>query len=50
MSDVLTHSDSFSLYDLRVELIGFRDGKSMSYDAKLGDYFEVRGENIYLPP
>ncbi len=50
MSDVLTHSDSFSLYDLRVELIGFRDGKNMTYDAKIGDYFEVRWENIYLPP
>ena len=42
MSDTFIHSDSFSLYDLRVELVGFRDGKSMSYEAKIGDYFEVR--------
>ena len=35
MSATLMHDDSFSLYDLRVELIGFRDGKSMSYDAKI---------------
>ncbi len=42
--------DSFELYDLRVELIGFRDGKQMSYDAKIGDYFEVRWENIFFPP
>lgn len=41
--------DSFELYDLRVELIEFRDAKQMSYDAKIGDYFEVRGENIYFP-
>ncbi len=41
--------DSFELYDLRVELIEFRDNKQMSYDAKVGDHFEVRGENIYLP-
>lgn len=50
MSDSMLRDDSFSLYNLRVELIGFRDGKNMTYDAKIGDYFEVRGENIYLPP
>ena len=50
MSGTLIDNDSFSLYDLHVELIGFRDGKSMSYDAKIWDYFEVRWENIYLPP
>lgn len=41
--------DEFELYDLRVELIAFRDGKRMTYGAEVGDYFEVRGENIYLP-
>lgn len=42
--------DEFELYDLRVELIGFRDGKRMTYGAEIGDYLEVRGENVYLPP
>ena len=43
-----TIKDNFTLYDLRVELVEIR-GKVMSYNAKIGDYFEVRGENIYLP-
>lgn len=42
-------SDSFQLYDIRVELIEFRDQKKKTYWAKIGDYFEVRWENIYLP-
>jgi uncharacterized repeat protein (TIGR04076 family) len=43
-----THQDQFQLYDLRVELVEIR-GQSFTYNAKIGDYFEVRGENIYLP-
>lgn len=34
--------DTFELYDLRVELIEFRENQCMSYGAKIGDYFEVR--------
>lgn len=41
--------DTFYLYDLRIELVEFRNNKSMTYGAKVGDYFEVIGENIFLP-
>ena len=43
-------TDTFFLYDLHVELIGSRDGKIITDGAKVWDYFEVRGENIFLPP
>jgi uncharacterized repeat protein (TIGR04076 family) len=40
---------TFSLYDLRVEVI--HDGDSPIYcGAKVSDYFELRGEMLYLPP
>jgi uncharacterized repeat protein (TIGR04076 family) len=42
-------NDEFELYDLRVELVEIR-GQIQSFGAKIGDYFEVRGENIFLPP
>lgn len=40
-------NDKFTLYDLKVEVIGSR-GK-MVCKHKIGDYFEVSGENISLP-
>ncbi len=43
-------NDTFELYDLRVELIAFREWKQMTDWAKIGDYFEVRWENIFFPP
>ena len=41
-------SDEFTLYDLRVEVVaGERD---MVCGHKVGDYFELSGENLSLPP
>ena len=40
---------SFSLYDLRVEVLN--DGGNPIYcGAKAGDYFELHGEMLHLPP
>ena len=39
--------DSFSLYDLRVEVAG--SDKPMVCSHKVGDYFEVVGENLVFP-
>jgi uncharacterized repeat protein (TIGR04076 family) len=41
--------DSFELYDLRVEVTAPLGGP-IYCGAKPGDYFEMRGEMIYLPP
>jgi uncharacterized repeat protein (TIGR04076 family) len=41
-------SDEFTLYDLRVEVVGCR-GK-MVCNHTIGDYFELSGENLSLPP
>ena len=41
-------NDSFELYDLRVEVIGKKS--EMVCGHKPGDYFELRGENLSLPP
>jgi len=40
--------DAFSLYDLRVEVVG--NQADMVCDHKVGDYFELSGENLSLPP
>lgn len=40
-------SDTFTLYDLRVELVASR-GKLVCHHA-VGDYFELSGENLSLP-
>ncbi len=40
--------DEFTLYDLRVEVVECR-GK-MVCNHQLGDYFELSGENLSLPP
>lgn len=42
-------SDSFELYDLRVEVVA-PEGAKIWCGAKVGDYFELRGEMLYLPP
>ncbi|MEA2778990.1 MAG: hypothetical protein QOK29_534 [Rhodospirillaceae bacterium] len=41
--------DSFELYDLRVEVVALAD-RPIYCGAKPGDYFELRGENLWLPP
>jgi uncharacterized repeat protein (TIGR04076 family) len=41
--------DEFSLYDLRVEVIAV-EGRAMVCNHRPGDYFELRGENLSLPP
>jgi uncharacterized repeat protein (TIGR04076 family) len=42
-------SGEFELYDLRVEVVG-PPGKAIYCGAKLGDYFELHGEMLKLPP
>jgi uncharacterized repeat protein (TIGR04076 family) len=41
--------DAFELYDLRVEAV-VPDGKPIYCGAQKGDYFELRGEMLTLPP
>ncbi|KAJ3567295.1 hypothetical protein NP233_g6459 [Leucocoprinus birnbaumii] len=41
--------DKFDLYDLRVEVI-CPSGQKIYCGAKEGDYFELRGEMLHLPP
>jgi uncharacterized repeat protein (TIGR04076 family) len=41
--------DSFELYDLRVEVVA-PEGATIYCGAKPGDFFEVRGEMLHLPP
>jgi uncharacterized repeat protein (TIGR04076 family) len=43
-----TPDDSFELYDLRVE-VQAPEGANLYCGAKIGDYFEVRGEMLHLP-
>jgi len=42
-------ADTFELYDLRVEVVGPEDG-AIYCGAKLGDYFELHGEMLHIPP
>ncbi len=39
----------FDLYDLRVEVVGPPD-KQIYCAAKIGDYFDLHGEMLILPP
>jgi uncharacterized repeat protein (TIGR04076 family) len=39
----------FDLYDLRVEVVGPPD-KQIYCGAKIGDFFELHGEMLILPP
>ena len=41
--------DSFELHDLRVEVIA-PEGQKIYCGAKPGDYFELQGEMLHLPP
>ena len=41
--------DGFELYDLRVEVVA-PPGAKLLCGAKPGDYFELRGEMLHLPP
>ena len=43
------HDDEFELYDLRVEVVA-PEGSHLTCSAKIGDYFELRGESLFLPP
>jgi uncharacterized repeat protein (TIGR04076 family) len=40
--------DRFELYDLRVEVVA-PEGAKLWCSAKVGDWFELRGENLFLP-
>ena len=42
------HDDDFSLWDLRVEVVG--GDRPMVCNHRAGDYFELSGENLTLPP
>lgn len=41
--------DTFELFDLRVEVVIPENG-TVYCGAKPGDYFELQGEMLYLPP
>jgi uncharacterized repeat protein (TIGR04076 family) len=41
-------SDTFDLWDLRVEVVA-PEGAKLWCNANPGDYFELRGEMMYLP-
>jgi uncharacterized repeat protein (TIGR04076 family) len=41
--------DEFELYDLRVEVVA-PPGAKLYCNNKVGDYFELRGEQLHLPP
>ena len=50
MASVATKADdSFELYDLRVEVV-CPPGERLLCGAKPGDFFELRGEMLHLPP
>ena len=41
--------EGFDLYDLRVDVVA-PAGAKLWCSASIGDWFELRGENLYLPP
>lgn len=43
----MNNNDKFTLYDLRVEVVGGR-GKFVC-NHKVGEYFELKGENLSIP-
>ena len=45
----MARSPHFELYDLRVEVI-VPPGAQILCGARAGDWFELRGEMLYLPP
>ncbi len=44
----MSRDDRFTLYDLRVEVVASE--RPMVCNHQLGDYFELQGENLSLPP
>ena len=44
----MAHDDTFTLYDLRVEVVATE--RPMVCHHKAGDYFELSGENLSFPP
>ena len=48
MSKAPAASDEFTLYDLKVEVVEGRGDFVCNH--KVGDYFELSGENLTLPP
>ena len=42
-------ADEFELYDLRVEVV-VHDDRKIQCGARVGDYFEARGEVLHFPP
>lgn len=44
----MTADHGFELYDLKVEVVA-PPGAKLWCSAKAGDWFELRGENLYLP-
>lgn len=47
MSDAPSADDTFELYDLRVEVVGA--AAEFVCGHTLGEWFEVRGEDLYFP-
>lgn len=43
----MAHSDQFSLYDLKVEVVANR-GRLLCHE-RLGDYFELKGGQLSIP-
>ena len=41
---------TFTLYDLRVEIVRVKPGMEAICNHRIGDYFELSGENISIPP
>ncbi|UCH26952.1 MAG: TIGR04076 family protein [Trueperaceae bacterium] len=41
--------ESFTLWDLRVEIVAVKEGLESICNHHLGDYFEVSGENMRIP-
>jgi uncharacterized repeat protein (TIGR04076 family) len=42
-------SKTFKLYDLKVEIVKVKAGLETVCNHRLGDYFEVSGENLSIP-
>jgi uncharacterized repeat protein (TIGR04076 family) len=40
---------TFRLYDLRVEIVAVKPGLERVCNHRVGDYFEVSGENLSIP-
>jgi uncharacterized repeat protein (TIGR04076 family) len=45
----MTDQDTFELHDLKVEVVAPPDSRIFC-GAQPGDYFELRGEMLFLPP